>query len=215
MSSFERIDDLLKESIKEVHHLVRLYRSSRYDQETGTTKNYSPFFFSHGADRRLSSDKFGIKVGYWAPRIEPCFLEVFLRREEGEFMAKAPEEVTLRQQELYKVCKIILPDHRPLKLFSAAESKDLCSSAVYSNGEEKDNFVKAVYDSDQNFDGIEYRSNHNADHLCYAIFERSVDRINNTTLDLKIKDQTLASNPRDLLQIIDAFDSVTFEGLDT
>ena len=194
-----------------VNHLVRIYKAER-DGEHGEVIENDPFFYSSGSDKRLSSEKNDIKVGYWAERIESCFLEVFLRRKNDEFMPKEEHHMSLKAQAQYNITKIVLPDDAPLKLFfTTVEEQGICRSAIYSNGNEKDNFVKSVYEHPLGFDGIEYQSNHVSGdgYRCFAIFDRALKKLK--TCEKKKMDLPLISCPKDIGQVCKAFPGVTFE----
>ncbi|MFK5984829.1 MAG: hypothetical protein QM479_05335 [Pseudomonadota bacterium] len=189
-----------------VSHLLRLYNSKGNANAT-----YDAFWSSSGPDRRLSSEKYNIKMGYWAPHIESCFLEVFLRRRPGFFVPEMEANIDCDTQLRYHIAKLTLA--HSLTLVPHTVQDIVCSSAYYSNELEKDNFVKHCYDHPIGFDGIEYRSNHSSSFICYALFDRSIQKLKleSNLPNNHFECQPLSNSPRDMLQVLKAFSGVTFE----
>ncbi len=202
--------DIGKFGVHEVSHLVRLYNSVWVDG-AGTKHKANPYYCPSGPDKRLSSRRYGINIGYWAPNLVSCFQEVFLRKGEGEFAPKSHYDVSLSEQQLYKVCKIRVPKLSPLCLVPLDGTDSVCRSAIYSDQPEKDEFVRHCYEHDLNYDGIIYRSNHNPSLECFALFERSVKKIESAISLYQCKDEPLGNFPKDMLDIISTFPKVSFE----
>jgi RES domain len=189
--------------------IFRLYNSTGRD---GSPRH--PFVTTMSPDRRLSSVLHGIKMGYWAPDVASCFLEVFLRRERSEYRHKKNVFISRAEQGKYHIAEFHLS--APLNLYSIAQAATdgVIQSAIYSNQPEKDDFTKWVLE--QGYDGIEFHSNQNKAFICYALFEATVDRIRIESLTAAgFMTKSLGDCPAIMVEIIDAFTGIAdinFEG---
>lgn len=182
--------------------IFRIYNSKGRDG-----KLRSPFWVSMAADQRLSSVKYGIEIGYWAPEVASCFLEVFLRRGKGEYRLQSVANIDRPTQARYHIAEYHLTDSLNLYTINQAITDNICTSAIYSNEPEKDEFVKDIFD--KGYDGIEYSSNHHRDFVCYAIFSRAIKKLEvESTYSPKFNSNSLGKSPKALAEIIRRFEGM-------
>lgn len=144
-----------------------LYRIFNAHNADGSPR--SCFYSVAGPEYRLSSTRHGIKIGYWAKTPSASFLEVFLRRRDEDYKRRDSVNIDRYTQTTYHIGECV-PGYS-LNLYSMDDAKrdGVLLSAIYSDSEEKDAFVRDIHGA--GYDGIEYAANHGQDFTCYALFE--------------------------------------------
>jgi len=197
----------------EVTKLCRVYRA--FSSETH--EQYDPWFFSYGADLRLSSEKHGIKIGYWAETIPGAFEETILHRKEGQYMVNRKQMVSREILHSRNTARITLHSKDALKLvpLDISDNNDVVTSAYYGMGSDKDEFVNDAYNfSGINFDGIAFRSNQNNNFICYGLFDRGINKLRTAKVTKQCRyfnTKSLASDSIALVEILKVFPELRIE----
>jgi len=167
----------------------------------------SCFWSIAGPEYRLSSTTLGIKIGYWAKTPSASFLEVFLRRRDGDYKRKDSVNIDRYTQATYHIAEYVPGFELNLYSIADAERDGVVLSSIYSDSDEKDAFVRDVYNA--GYDGIEYAANHGRDFTCYALFEATVDKLKTDSMTAAgFHQDSLGNCPAVLEEIILAFDGI-------
>lgn len=135
---------------------------------------YDPIFFDRGLDGRLNSPCGAYGVLYAAREPAGAFAETFLR---------VPGRTLLPLDLLNRKAYVKIRVKRPLKMVRMSGNglaRMGATAQVVHGGKPYDApqaWSSALFDRSDLFDGIAYNARHDDEALCYAIFDRAQDAI--------------------------------------
>lgn len=147
---------------------------------------YNPIFFDRGLDGRLNSSRGAYGVLYAARDPAGAFAETFLRE---------PGRTLLPLDLLSRKAYVRIRVKRPLKIVRMS-GKGLArmgaTAQVVHGGKPYDSpqaWSSALFALSDLFDGIAYNARHDDEALCYAIFDRAQDAIEELDRTLKLDEE--------------------------
>jgi hypothetical protein len=155
----------------------------------------SALYFDKSGSGRFDGPEQGYGILYLGEDLHTCFIECF-----GRTHTKAVEEVELKHRNLFEV-----KSKRPLKFVRlsgeglvrlGADSRITTSSYIQAR-----KWVQAVWELDQQIEGICYRSRIDNDRFCYGLFDRTMPDLEEKNLG-----NLVDSNPQSLAQILSDYD---------
>jgi len=138
------------------------------------TAAFEPIFFDTGSTGRLNSPDGSYGVLYTAKTIQGAFAETFLR---------IPGLTQLPADLLAKKAYVTLKVLRPLKIvrLTGPGLAILGATAQVVHGglpyDVPQAWSKALHDHPRTYDGIAYHARHDDEALCYALFDRAADGV--------------------------------------
>jgi hypothetical protein len=144
---------------------------------------YEPLYFDRGRDGRLNSADDSYGVLYAAREVRGAFAETFLREP-----ARTLLPIDLLRRKAYVAFRV----RRPLRLVKLAGSglARVGATAEVVHGpkpyDTPRTWSSALHGLSQAYDGIAYYARHDDESLCYAIFERARDALEQAERDLNL-----------------------------
>jgi hypothetical protein len=131
-------------------------------------------------------------VCYFGTTLEVCFAETFLRNPPVRILAL--DDLAGRSIATVKVRRDLrlVPIHGP-SLARLGVTADLASGNDYATSQL---WSRALWEHDNQPDGILYRSRHDDSALCAAVYDRAKDGL------VMVQDQSLADDPQGLARLL-------------